>query len=191
MRNAGVFALTVLIPAVAKERASMEFVFTHCYSDDGVASSSPRFLRRGAGWGRRRRARPPPDPSSDADPLPPARLHGRPEAGCGAAAGETGQAGRAAAAREAAPPARAPAARKQGRPASHSRRRAAESTNRAPRGGRIRRGARLHGRDGRDPPAPPPGSACTAACSPCARRFDAGARAPRWRRSGPASSRRR
>jgi hypothetical protein len=40
MRNAGVFALTVLIPAVAKERASMEFVFTHCYSDDGVGIHS-------------------------------------------------------------------------------------------------------------------------------------------------------
>ncbi|CAO1943006.1 unnamed protein product [Urochloa humidicola] len=37
---AGVFALTILIPAVAKERASMEFVFTHCYSDDGVGIHS-------------------------------------------------------------------------------------------------------------------------------------------------------
>jgi hypothetical protein len=42
-------------------------------------------------------------PPSGADPC--SRLHGRPEAGCGAAAGKTGQAGRAAAAREAAPPA--------------------------------------------------------------------------------------
>jgi hypothetical protein len=40
-------------------------------------ASSPRFLRRGAGWGRRRRARPPPDPPSGADPLPPARIPAR------------------------------------------------------------------------------------------------------------------
>ncbi|KAK8454434.1 hypothetical protein SEVIR_5G455900v4 [Setaria viridis] len=37
---AGVFALTVLVPAVAKERASMEFVFTHCYTDNGVGIHS-------------------------------------------------------------------------------------------------------------------------------------------------------
>ncbi|PVH37520.1 hypothetical protein PAHAL_5G022600 [Panicum hallii] len=37
---AGVFALTILIPAVAKERATMEFVFTHCYTDNGVGIHS-------------------------------------------------------------------------------------------------------------------------------------------------------
>jgi len=37
---AGVFALTILIPAVAKERATMEFVFTHCYTDTGVGIHS-------------------------------------------------------------------------------------------------------------------------------------------------------
>ena len=36
----GVFALTILIPAVAKERATMEFVFTHCYTDTGVGIHS-------------------------------------------------------------------------------------------------------------------------------------------------------
>jgi len=36
----GVFALTILIPAVAKERATMEFVFTHCYTDSGVGIHS-------------------------------------------------------------------------------------------------------------------------------------------------------
>ncbi|KAL6613816.1 hypothetical protein ACP70R_036086 [Stipagrostis hirtigluma subsp. patula] len=33
---AGVFVLTILVPAVAKERASMEFMFTHCNTDNGV-----------------------------------------------------------------------------------------------------------------------------------------------------------
>ncbi|PUZ53042.1 hypothetical protein GQ55_5G021400 [Panicum hallii var. hallii] len=37
---AGVFALTILIPAVAKERATVEFVFTHCYTDNGVGIHS-------------------------------------------------------------------------------------------------------------------------------------------------------
>ncbi|CAL5012298.1 unnamed protein product [Urochloa decumbens] len=41
---AGVFILTVLIPAVAKERASLEFIFTHCYTDDGVGIHSKIYL---------------------------------------------------------------------------------------------------------------------------------------------------
>nr|CAB3504970.1 unnamed protein product [Digitaria exilis] len=41
---AGVFALTILVPAVAKERASVEFVFTHCYTDDSVGIHSKVYV---------------------------------------------------------------------------------------------------------------------------------------------------
>ncbi|KAJ1255891.1 hypothetical protein BS78_K140800 [Paspalum vaginatum] len=37
---AGVIVFTILIPAVAKDRASIDFVFTHSYSDNGVAIHS-------------------------------------------------------------------------------------------------------------------------------------------------------
>ncbi|XP_008674552.1 amino-acid permease BAT1 homolog [Zea mays] len=40
----GVFVLTVLIPVVAKERASMEFMFTHCYTDDAVGIHSKVYV---------------------------------------------------------------------------------------------------------------------------------------------------
>ncbi|CAD6228250.1 unnamed protein product [Miscanthus lutarioriparius] len=41
---AGVFVLTVLVPVVAKERASMEFMFTHCYTDDTVGIHSKVYI---------------------------------------------------------------------------------------------------------------------------------------------------
>jgi hypothetical protein len=50
MHYAGVFALTVLIPAFAKERASMEFVFTHCYSDNGVGIHSKVYTLVASHW---------------------------------------------------------------------------------------------------------------------------------------------
>jgi len=36
--------LTVLVPVVAKERASMEFMFTHCYTDDTVGIHSKVYI---------------------------------------------------------------------------------------------------------------------------------------------------
>jgi hypothetical protein len=32
----GIFVLVILIPAVAKERASLEFIFTHLNTDNGM-----------------------------------------------------------------------------------------------------------------------------------------------------------
>ena len=36
--------MTVLVPVVAKERASMEFMFTHCYTDDTVGIHSEVYI---------------------------------------------------------------------------------------------------------------------------------------------------
>ena len=36
--------MTVLVPVVAKERASMEFIFTHCYTDDTVGIHSKVYI---------------------------------------------------------------------------------------------------------------------------------------------------
>jgi hypothetical protein len=44
MHIVGVFVLTVLIPVVAKDRASMEFMFTNCYTDDTVGIHSKVYI---------------------------------------------------------------------------------------------------------------------------------------------------
>ncbi|KAL6853903.1 hypothetical protein ACP4OV_019932 [Aristida adscensionis] len=41
---AGVFVLTILVPAVAKEKASMEFIFTHSNADGGVGIHSKVYM---------------------------------------------------------------------------------------------------------------------------------------------------
>ena len=40
----GIFVLVILIPAVAKERASLEFIFTHFNTDNGMGIHAKAYI---------------------------------------------------------------------------------------------------------------------------------------------------
>jgi len=40
----GIFVLVILIPAVAKERASLEFIFTHFNTDNGMGIHDKAYI---------------------------------------------------------------------------------------------------------------------------------------------------
>lgn len=42
--NVGVFAMVILLPAVAKERASVEFIFTHFNTENGMGIHNKAYI---------------------------------------------------------------------------------------------------------------------------------------------------